>query len=182
MSGQYVGSEATIQSLKDFADSLQKVSDSFGATGNTGATDEQIKKFNEIGEEIKNLGNLSGDTFTSMKSYIIEEINNAGLLSDQVKELLQNLNDTKAATIDWGDYAEQAFEGALSSFSALGEAIAEGEDVWSAFGAAALDAISSVLKGIGAQLAIQAAEQIIAAVAAASHYDYATAAAATTIS
>ena len=42
MSGQYVGSEATIQSLKDFADGLQKISDSFGATGNTGATDEQI--------------------------------------------------------------------------------------------------------------------------------------------
>ena len=63
MSGQYVGSKPTIQSLKDFADGLQKISDSFGATGNTGATDEQIKKFKEIEEEIKSLGNLSGDTF-----------------------------------------------------------------------------------------------------------------------
>ena len=76
MSGQYVGSKPTIQSLKDFADSLQKISDSFGATP------EQLSKFKEIGEEIKSLGNLSGDTFTSMKNYIIEEINNAGLLSD----------------------------------------------------------------------------------------------------
>jgi TP901 family phage tail tape measure protein len=169
MSGQYVGSEATIQSLKDFADGLQKISDSFGATGNTGATDEQIKKFKEIGEEIKSLGNLSGDTFTSMKNYIIEDINNAGLLSDQVKELLQNLNDTKAATIDWGNYAEQAFEGALSSFSALGEAIATGDSVWSAFGAAALNAISSVLQGIGAELAIKAAEDYAMAASYASN-------------
>lgn len=169
MSGQYVGSEATIQSLKDFADSLQKVSDSLGATGNTGATDEQIKKFKEIGEEIKSLGNLSGDTFTSMKNYIIEEINNAGLLSDQVKELLQNLNDTKAATIDWGNYAEQAFEGALSSFSALGKAIATGDSVWSAFGAAALNAISSVLQGIGAELAIKAYEDYATAASYASN-------------
>ena len=169
MSGQYVGSKPTIQSLKDFADGLQKISDSFGATGNTGATDEQIKKFKELGEEIKSLGNLSGDTFSSMKNYIIEEINNAGLLSDQVKELLQNLNDTKAATIDWGNYAEQAFEGALSSFSALGKAIATGDSVWSAFGAAALNAISSVLQGIGAELAIKAAEDYVMAASYASN-------------
>lgn len=163
MSGEYVGNESTIQSLKEFAEELNNISDSFGASP------EQLNKFKEISSEIENLGSLSGETFSSMKNYIIEEINNAGLLSDQVKELLANLNDTKAATIDWGVYAAQAFLGALSSFSALGEAIAEGKDVWAAFGSAALGAISQVLQGIGAELAIMAAKQYVAAAAYASN-------------
>jgi len=200
MSGQYVASESTIQSLKDFAASVKEV----GATSTDNSSYE---------DAIKSLERLTSAAKLSASAQ--QELNlqneHPGWSSEQIDEYivhLKLLNQAQETTIDWEttweNSAKNVFEGLTGTFETAASTmvtelakVQNGEEswgeasanIWGAWGNAALGAIAAVVEAIGQQLAAKAGSFLISALelqteaaAAAAHYDFVTAGTATAAS
>jgi hypothetical protein len=179
--GNYSG--ATFDTMKKKLIELATEAQSAG-TITADQADELLKKINNTSESnvyTKSISDLN-DMIVATKAGAdaVEKLNvkmqHPDWSTEQIDEYIAKTNELTNATDamgistkEWQGYVEQAITGSLASFEALGEAIATGDGLWQAFGASALSAIAQVIEGIGAELAITAAKQYVAASVSASN-------------
>ena len=132
------------------------------------STEEQISVTEEETEKVEELADAEKELNNEIDrgALIVEKWRNKSntawdeFLANQAeaKRLQEDIN---TITVDYDALSEQALTSALGGFIDLGQAIYDGADAYQTFGAAALSALSEVLKALGAQLAAEAAVALL---------------------
>ena len=147
---QAQGVETVTDETEKQTESQKKLADAVDDT--TDAAEEEEQVFTDTGQAI------IGQALVPMTDAARELWKAYGEGVAEAKDQTEELTDDLAA---FKDIAESALASAFGGFSDLGEALYNNEDAADAFGAAMLGSISDLLGALGAQLAAQAAANLL---------------------
>jgi len=124
---------------------------------------KETTEYDKISNAMETLSTMSGDAYDNMKQGIIDDINATDLDIEKKKELLEVVNGISEATagIDFADALQSSISSILSSFSDLGEELANNDLEWKDLGATALNTLSSIMSAMASQLEGYAAAALV---------------------